>query len=194
MAEDQEKYQIFCDMDGVLVDLLGGINEAIYAKAPKDASERYIKAQQEARQSLGGEKLKEEDADKYSEHFKKSVRNFMYRVMGDDRHFWMNLKWQPGGEELWKYIRRYNPIILSRPTDLQSVIGKKKWVKDHLGLSGSQVQIRYNKTPYAQYKGKVGILIDDFESNTTKFEEAGGITILYQNVNDAIEELQKLGF
>ena len=39
MVQVKEKYQIFCDMDGVLVDLVGGVNEALYSEPPKDASE-----------------------------------------------------------------------------------------------------------------------------------------------------------
>ena len=194
LTENNDQYQIFCDMDGVLVDLIGGINRAIYDNPPDDSSTRYKKSQEAAREALGGEKLKEEEVNKYSEHFKKPVRNFMYRAMSENRHFWMNLEWQPGGRELWNYIKKYDPIILSRPVDLQSVIGKKKWVKDHLGLSGDKVQIRYNKNPYAKYKGKTGILIDDFESNTSKFEEAGGVTILYKDPTQAIASLKELNF
>jgi len=138
--------------------------------------------------------LDEEDLNKQSDQFKKPVREFMYRVMTDDRHFWMNLPWQPEGRKFWDYIKKYNPIILSRPTDLQSLIGKKKWVKDNLGLTGDKVQIRYNKSPYASYKGKVGILIDDFESNVSKFQAAGGRTILYKSESQAIKELKSLGF
>ena len=77
---------------------------------------------------------------------------------------------------------------------MQAVIGKKKWVKDHIGLPKERVQIRYDKTPYAQHNGKIGILIDDFESNTTKFKDAGGVTILYTDPHDAIKELKSLGF
>ena len=194
ITESQEEYQIFCDLDGVLVDLIGGINDAIYAKAPENSSPRYKKLHQKAIESLNGKKLTENDLNKVHPDFKKPVKNFMYKVMSDDRHFWMNLKWQPGGRELWDYIKKYDPIILSRPVDLQSVIGKKKWVKDHLGLRGDRVQIRYDKTPYAQHNGKVGILIDDFESNTSKFKDAGGLTILYTAPHNAIKELKSLGF
>jgi len=192
--EQQEKYQIFCDLDGVLVDLITGVNTAIYAEAPENASERYIRAQEKAREALGGKTLEEEDADKNSDKFKKPVREFMFRVMDDDRHFWMNLPWMPGGKELWDYIKKYDPIILSRPTDLQSLIGKKAWVKRNVGLTGDRVQIRYDKSPYANYQGKTGILIDDFLKNTTKFEAAGGRTILYTSAPQAIKELETLGF
>lgn len=191
---DKKEYQIFCDMDGVLVDLMGGINKAIYGKAPQGVSSRYIKAQMKAREALGGKPATDKDTFSKSSQYKKPVREFMYRVMGDDRRFWMGLDWNPGGKKLWDYIQKYDPVILSRPTDLQSVIGKKKWIKDHLGLKGERVQIRFNKTPFAQYKGKVGILIDDFKTNTIPFAEAGGKVVLYKDVNDAIKELQALGF
>jgi len=194
MYNHTDEYQIFCDMDGVLVNLIGGVSDAIYNKPPSDSSDRYKKLQQETRKSLGGKKLTEDDVNKYSKHFKKSARDFMYKVMLDDRRFWMNLKWKSGGQKLWDYIKEYNPIILSRPVDLQSVIGKKKWVKDNLGLAGDDVQIRYDKSSYANYKGKIGILIDDFQSNTSKFEEADGLVVLYQDSNQAITELKDLGF
>ena len=187
---NNEKYQIFCDMDGVLVDLMGGINKAIYGKAPEGCSHRYVEDQNKAREVLGGKPATDKDTFKDSSRYKKEVRKFMYRVMGDDRKFWMNLEWKPGGKELWEYIKKYNPVVLSRPTDLQCVIGKKKWVKDHLGLKGDQVQIRFNKTPFAQYKGKIGILIDDFKTNTIPFAQAGGEVVLYKEAVQAIKEIK----
>jgi hypothetical protein len=122
------------------------------------------------------------------------VRDFMMRVMTTDRHFWMNLNWTEDGKELWEYIKDYNPIVLSIPTDLQSVIGKKKWVKDNLGLSGERVQIRYQKAPFAQYEDKTGLLIDDFVKNIKLFDEAGGKTIHFTSAPQAIEALKEYGF
>jgi hypothetical protein len=188
------KYQIFCDMDGVLVDLVGGVDDALWEEAPTCASENYVKAQQEARDKLKGATLESKHLDKTSDDFVKEARAFLYKVLMDNRRFWMNLEWLPGGKELWNYIKRYDPIILSKPTDLQAVIGKKKWVKDHIGLPKERVQIRYDKAPYANYNGKIGILIDDFESNTSKFEGAGGRTVLYKNTQQAIKELKSFGF
>jgi len=192
--EVTKKYQIFCDMDGVLVDLVGGVGEALYATPPNEASQNYIKIQNKARKVLEGKPLLSEHLDKTHPNFKKETRNFLYRVMMDNRRFWMNLKWLPDGKKLWEYIKKYDPVILSKPTDLQAVIGKKKWVKDNIGLSKERVQIRYDKSPYAQYDGKIGILIDDFESNTSKFDAAGGRTVLYTNTQDAIKELKSFGF
>ena len=192
--EITEKYQIFCDMDGVLVDLVGGVGKALYEDAPTDASANYVKTQQKAREVLGGQPLLSEHLDKTHPNFKKDTRNFLYRVLMDNRRFWMNLEWLPDGKKLWDYIKKYDPVILSKPTDLQAVIGKKKWVKDNIGLPKERVQIRYDKSPYAQYEGKIGILIDDFESNTSKFDAAGGRTVLYKNTQHAIKELKSFGF
>lgn len=192
--EITNKYQIFCDMDGVLVDLVGGVGKALYEDAPTDASANYVKIQQKAREVLDGQPLLSEHLDKTHPNFKKDTRNFLYRVLMDNRRFWMNLEWLPDGKKLWDYIKKYDPVILSKPTDLQAVIGKKKWVKDNIGLPKERVQIRYDKSPYAQYEGKIGILIDDFESNTSKFDAAGGRTVLYRNTQDAITELKSFGF
>ena len=30
--------------------------------------------------------------------------------------FWVNLEWTPGGKELWNYIKKYNPELLSSPS------------------------------------------------------------------------------
>jgi hypothetical protein len=181
-------------MDGVLVDLVGGVNNALWEEAQPSASENYVKAQKEARNKLKGATLEPKHLDKTSDEFIKEARTFLYKVLMDNRKFWMNLEWLPGGKELWDYIKKYDPVILSKPTDLQAVIGKKKWVKDHIGLPKERVQIRYDKAPYANYNGKIGILIDDFESNTSKFEGAGGRTVLYKNTQQAIKELKSFGF
>jgi len=189
-----EQYQIFCDLDGVLVDLVGGVHNAIHNDPPIDVSAGHLKAQQLAREALNGEPLKQEHINKYDEGFLKPVRNFMMRVMREDRRFWMSLPWTRDGRLLWDYIKQYNPIVLSIPTDLQSLIGKKKWVKDNLGLSGKRVEIRYKKAPFAQYNGKTGLLIDDWVKNINSFEAAGGQTVHFTNAQQAIAALKIYGF
>ena len=187
-------YQIFCDLDGVLVDLTQGVQIAIRAQTPDGVSERYKKAHEAAKKSLGKEILKESHLKKSDENFKKPVREFMFRLMSHDRRFWMNLPWMKDGKKFWDFIESHNPIILSKPTDLQSVIGKKVWVKRNLGLNKERVQIRYDKTPYAQHNGKTGLLIDDYKKNILAFNENGGETIHYTNIDDAINKLKEYGF
>ena len=156
---------IIFDLDGVLVDLIAGVGEAIKADPPQGVSVRWIKAQKLAREDLGEAILNESQLNKYHKNFSKPIRNFMLRIMSDNRKFWMNLGWTEDGRELWEFIKEHDPIILSKPTDLQSVIGKKAWVKRNLGLNKEHVQIRYDKSRYAQHNGKTGLLIDDFATN-----------------------------
>ena len=188
------KYQIFCDLDGVLVDLVAGVESAIRSDPPDGVSPRWVKTHQLAREDLGDATLNESHLNKFHENFSKPIRQFMYRVMSENRHFWMNLPWTAEGEILWSYIKDYDPIILSKPTDLQSVIGKKAWVKRNLGLNKENVQIRYDKSRYAQHNGKTGLLIDDFATNIKAFTEADGKTIHFKNTKQAIEELKTYGF
>ena len=75
------KYQIFCDMDGVLVDLVGGVDDALWEEAPACASENYVKAQQEARDKLKGATLEPKHLDKTSDEFIKEARTFLYKVL-----------------------------------------------------------------------------------------------------------------
>jgi len=194
MTDTKNKYQIFCDLDGVLVDLIQGINNAIHSEAPSGVSDRYLKCHAKAQESLGSEILKEHHLVRNSDTFKKPVKEFMFRVMSSDKYFWINLPWMKDGKKLWEFIEHYDPIILSKPTDLESVIGKKAWIKRNLGLNKERVQIRHNKVPYAQFNGKTGLLIDDYKKNIVAFNEGGGETIHYNDVNDAITKLKEYGF
>ena len=101
-----EQYQIFCDLDGVLVDLYKGIENAINGEAPKDASEKYLEEQRLAKEALGGEVLGEPHLNKRDENFRLPVRKFMFRIMRSDRQFWMNLPWLEDGKKLWEFIKR----------------------------------------------------------------------------------------
>jgi hypothetical protein len=40
---------------------------------------------------------------------------FRESVGENEKEFWTNLEWQPGGKELWGYIEQYKPNILSSP-------------------------------------------------------------------------------
>ena len=47
--------------------------------------------------------------------------------------FWSNMPWMPEGELLWDYIKKYNPILLSSPSENnESRLGKRLWVETHI--------------------------------------------------------------
>ena len=105
--------------------------------------------------------------------------------------FWAGLKWMPGGQELWDYIKPFDPKLLSAPSREQSSrIGKAVWVKHK--LPGTKLILRY-----ANQKKELAtpdsILIDDRQINIDQWEAAGGIGILHTSTANTIQQLQKLG-
>ena len=195
------EYKIYCDMDGVLCDFDEG-----YKNATK---------------SLKGDELKEDEIDllKIFPNFKKNGistdeanalgKSYFWKIFRasvgkNEKEFWANLPWQPGGQELWTFISPYNPNILSSPTiDFskpqdqqldpkfnQAIQGKKEWINKNLYNVNEEIFV-----PASQKVDSVApnhILIDDMKKNTDAWEAAGGIAILHKNYattkNTLIEE------
>ena len=45
--------------------------------------------------------------------FTQSDSDKHWAVIKKTRNFWSDMPWMPGGRQLWSYIRRYDPHILS---------------------------------------------------------------------------------
>ncbi|MFZ9303097.1 MAG: hypothetical protein ACO239_06980 [Sediminibacterium sp.] len=105
--------------------------------------------------------------------------------------FWITLDWMPDGKQLWDYIKKYNPILLSAPSrEESSKLGKRVWVKRE--LPGVKLILKY--APQKQeYASPTSILIDDRQKNIDQWEAAGGIGILHTNTANTIKQLQQLG-
>jgi hypothetical protein len=101
------------------------------------------------------------------------------------------MKWMSDGKQLWKYIQKYTPTLLSAPSEESSSrFGKKEWVKNNL----PGVKLILSKAPDKKnYSGKEHILIDDRASNIQDWISKGGIGILHTSAEDTISQLQKLG-
>lgn len=157
-VEDQQ-YDIYCDMDGVLVDFDLGYK------------------------NLTGMTSKEADA--------KGLDFFWKPIAKAGASFWIRLKWMPDGKQLWNYIKKYNPELLSAPSrEESSKIGKRVWVKRN--LPGVKL-ILANAIDKQKYSGKNKILIDDRESNIEQWKNKGGIGILHTSAENTIKQLKKLG-
>ena len=105
--------------------------------------------------------------------------------------WWITLNWMSDGKQLWDYIKKYNPILLSAPSrEESSKLGKRVWVKRE--LPGVKLILRY--APQKQeYAAPTSILIDDREKNIEQWEAAGGIGILHTSAANTIEQLKQLG-
>ena len=117
-----------------------------------------------------------------------------------NKNFWYNLPWMPGGKQLWSYISKFDPQILSayveETYDPNCIPGKTAWLRKNTGLvNNSKINLvrRKEKKLYAR-KGKPSILIDDYEKNIREFTQAGGVGIHHTNTSKTISELKKLGF
>lgn len=161
----QSQYKIYCDMDGVLCDF----------------NSRF--------KQINPEKLTPgEYIAKYSESEFWELIGSSYK---DKEKFWSEMSWMPDGKQLWEYISKYNPTLLSAPShEASSRYGKRLWVDKNLPgvkliLSAADKKQIYSKPN--------SILIDDDENNIEQWRSKYGKGILHKNTADTIQQLQKYG-
>lgn len=158
-------YKIYCDMDGVLCDF----------------EERF-----EHFSGISPEDYKNKHGDvKFWELIDQEVGSI----------FWENMQWTERGRELWNFIKKYTPNILTTPSyHKSSREGKQAWVQKNLS--------NYDKLLFTPREGKQAfadnnsILIDDLGKNLRGWSSRGGIAIKcrYNNVDEVIQELKDLGY
>lgn len=103
--------------------------------------------------------------------------------------FWSEMKWMKDGHDLWDYIKKYKPKLLSAPSNEDSSrVGKHEWVERELPGVPLLLRSAKHKKDFAEPNA---ILIDDREDNITGWIEKGGIGILHTNTNTTIKELKK---
>ena len=171
LQEDLAKaYDVFVDMDGVLTDF-----ERRFEQFAGVTPDEYI--------------------DQKTIQFGKDKANEQFWDLVDKQigvRFWAGMPWMPKGEDLYKYIKKYKPTILTSPSrDESSRIGKGVWIKRN--MSGTPYKFGYKASGKAKYAGLNKILIDDREDNIAAWKAAGGIGILFKSTEQVKNELSKLG-
>lgn len=102
--------------------------------------------------------------------------------------FWYNLEWLDDGKKLYDYLEKYKPELLSAPSkNISSSIGKQKWVD--FNLPGVKLNLCPSNLKY-KYSDFNHVLIDDRKDIIDKWNEYGGIGILYTSFNECLKELQ----
>ena len=212
------KYQVFSDMDGVLVNFEGGVlkymnekfqeianNQEEYKALRGSGSSDYklYKLARAAARELGGWDVEinkwhiARSDQEGSLGRNKRIRDLMYRLVEDDVHLWANLGWERGGKELWDYIKDIPGLeILSAPMAEGSKVGKRMWVERELGVPVEKVNLADSKKSYGVHNGKQGLLIDDRDKYVNEFRAGGGIAIKHNpdDVDNTIRQLQELGY
>ena len=159
------KYKIYCDMDGVLTDF-----ESRFEHYSGMHPQEYEKSKGLA-----------------------AFWNLIDVEVGVK--FWIGMPWMPQGQQLWNFIKPYQPDLLTSPSrDNNSRLGKNLWVKNNLNPK-PKVIFAYSKVKQ-RYANKNSILIDDKPSNINEWTSKGGIAIRCKdgNVTHVIEKLKELGY
>lgn len=168
--------QIFLDMDETIVDWLNPANKALLAK--------------------GLPKWNDPSWKKYSD---KEADKIRWSVLNDIPDFWETLPFTSDGKQIWNFVKKYRPKILSAcgPLAKNCQIGKKKWIDKHLErskLSGIHFVRRSEKKNFAKIDGAPGVLIDDYIKNCEEYVTAGGYAIQATTATSVISKLKRLGF
>lgn len=174
------KYQIYCDMDGVLTNFEKRFVDMLRKEGPKYYSKDIIKQVS---------RPKHFEAIKGTDEF----WNFIDNYTGVD--FWSGMEWMPNGRELWNFLAPHRPIILTSPSRQQtSRLGKKLWVKEHITPT-PPVIFRFGKAK-ADFANPKSILIDDKPSNLEAFAAKGGIALEVKDgeIQSVIHKLKELGY
>jgi nicotinamide mononucleotide adenylyltransferase len=123
--------------------------------------------------------------------FSTDPKQFWEPIQKAGAAFWIKLKWMPDGKQLWNYIDKYNPELLSAPSrDESSKIGKFVWVKRN--MPGTKLILRAAEQKQ-QFAKPNAILIDDRADNIQRWKDAGGVGIHHTSTADTIKQLQDLG-
>jgi hypothetical protein len=141
--------KLYVDMDGVLVDFEGGV-----------------------RKHFG-------NSEKCSDFIKNMGSGEFWKRVSSIENFWEDLEPIGDVENIWKSLNnRFQHIsILSSPSysDPNCIPGKNRWIDKHIGQQG----LRLFDNEKHKYACPKSILIDDSQKNISKWEESGGIGILF---------------
>ena len=174
------KYQIYCDMDGVLTDFETRFITLLRQEGPKYYSKEVIA---------------QVTRPKHFEKLEGQVEFWKFIDQYIGLEFWSEMPWMPNGKMLWNYIQPYGPKILTSPSeDPSSRLGKKLWVKEHI-IPAPEVIFRFGDAK-SDFANENSILIDDKPSNLAAFASKGGIAIECKDgdVLSVINNLKKLGY
>lgn len=158
--------QIYCDMDQVLVNFMGGANKVLVANGlqPFQHTEKDVKWQTLA-----------------------TVPKFWANLepMPDAMMLWRFIR----VHDPMILSTPSKRMATCKPEKIE-------WIHKHLGnVKGIHLVPREDKQKFAVTKdGKPNLLIDDYEKNIKEWEAAGGIGVRHINSMNTISQLRKLGY
>jgi hypothetical protein len=167
-AQDKPQYKIYVDMDGVLADFVKGVDKLI----------------------PGGYVPEKKDDPKFKNEMWRAIKNYSK----DGGTLWSELPLMPDAKQLWNYVEKHNPEILtaSGPPEYGAADQKRRWIPWVLGADAKVNTVERSRDK-AQFATPESILIDDQRKSIDPWVAAGGIGILHTSAANTIKELKKLG-
>jgi len=118
--------------------------------------------------------------------------NVDWNLVRNQKDFFLNLPPMPDFRELWDFIEKYEPIILTGvPSDVpEAVSNKLSWIHKNIG---DHVEVRCCKSRNKYKHAIIGdILIDDWMKYMHKWCNAGGVWITHTSAKNTISMMQIL--
>ena len=204
----RDKSQIFCDMDGVLVDfetaaiaLLNNLFNGGQLPGVKRSKSHFALL----------ERVKDKLGKDYNIRSNKClsdpiIRSFMFASIGaNPGHIFASMpKYEDGVNELWPFLNSTGhivnlltaPILARKGAPTTAADGKRRWAKENLTPQPENIIVTpaKQKAAHAVYNGGPNILIDDKQSTVSSWNEAGGIGILHisKNSKKSIDQLTNI--
>ena len=119
-----------------------------------------------------------------------------WKMLDGHPNFFLDLPWIPGAQTMIAFTMKHSKHsvgILSAASRRipQSPVQKQEWCKRELPwLSSNNIVIVPRKQDKLKYVESGNILVDDLLINIERWREAGGIGIHFQDVIQAMNELQ----
>jgi 5'(3')-deoxyribonucleotidase len=206
-SEDtKSQIQVWFDLDGVLADMEGALQENEELTKLKANLDAIVKSKFPEWANLSNDELKvvfnkgleQNPNNSELKELKKAYKeynNYVFKIAGGN-NFYADLKKMPGAVELVqnanKIIKKKSHILTAGLTNDggKSEKEKRKWVEKHFGDLVDRVEVTTDKGRVA--KSKYDVLIDDRTKYVDKFTSAGGTAILFKNPEQAISELEDI--
>jgi 5'(3')-deoxyribonucleotidase len=158
------KYTCFLDLDGVLIDFVGGLSKALGANYSYN-DYPFTPGRLDFWRDIEG-----------------VVNSDVDHVLRD-RNFWANLKWMHDGKDIYDLIIKKfdldNVYILTGIDDVaigSAVPGKMEWLGN--GPTELTNRVLFAKCSKECVAGPNKILIDDKDSNVVHWHQHGGLSFL----------------
>lgn len=130
----------------------------------------------------------------YGHHPHKVEEFKMWLTIKNNIDHWTQLPAMPGALQLWAFVARWNPTILTGcPSQgyANAAEGKRKWCVRELG-SDVNVITTYSRYKPKHMKAPGDILIDDMQKNIDRWNEAGGRGVLHLTAERTISILREM--